>query len=276
MLSWIESRRIALSVFQVLEETYQDLIDKYSFSGSLEEKMYFFHRILDHKAIETLLNYFSGFYWMDHWLIRKVGHSPEVFVVMNSSDGTERVARRIIGGHVISMAFLPPESRKIGDTFFSAVWAYEIKKYALAYTGGKLEFSNFKKGLPAKSLEDAIASIEFGGPEERDAVLEKTRNLLKKVRSVLAPGCFSLNMLYVALSNLHLHVDLRRDSADVSHYPPLYMFFRNLGGCWKVYENDQWYDVSELFLIPKKKVKMVAATTPELCKAALVHLPEKV
>lgn len=231
-LSEIET--IGKEIIKLLGNIYEEKSDEYrkvAIEGDLHKAMHDFHVLLDSRTKDLLGEYFESFKWMDHWNLETIGKKePEIFIVANTSDGTESTMKGMIGGHVSAIAFLPSESITMGETFFSIVKNYDTDHYIFANSKGKVHMDGFVKFKDIKTLKDASVSVEFGDKTEREFVFNKLNKILVKANKIGKKGCFSLNVIYTALGCIQAHVDVRSDCSDISHFPAPYLILKNLNG----------------------------------------------
>jgi len=136
--------------------------------------------------------------------IQKIGDKPEVYLVVDSIDGTTNAVRGI--SFVSTSIAVSPTNR------LSGIEVAVVKKLddEGTYTArkGRGAYYNRKKIDPSKvtKVEDAVLSVELSRTPE---IVEKAVPILRKAKVLRSLGSAALEMCYVASSRLDGYIDIR-------------------------------------------------------------------
>lgn len=197
--------------------------------------------------------------------IIEIGSRPNVYVIIDSIDGTTNSLRGIpffCTSIAISRGdrIKDIEAGVVMDISNSSI--FYAKKNKGAYMGGnRIKTSN------KKLLEDAVIAIDFSKVEERN--ITKLIPLFKVIRHMRHFGATALEICYIASGFMDAFVDIR-NMLRVTDIASSYIILKEAGGEILTPEGKELYNKLE----PTQKVSFIAAANSTIFRNIMEHIKQ--
>jgi myo-inositol-1(or 4)-monophosphatase len=187
--------------------------------------------------------------------VKKIGLSPEFYLILDGVDGTTN-ATRGIGFASASIAMSPTrwlrdiEAAVVIDLYNGGIYSAE-KGGGAKFNGRPIKTSSIK------TLEEAILSIDIS---RSPGSIEKIAPLISKVRGVRALGAASLEICHVASGLLDAYVDVR-GKLRMMDFAAGMLIVREAGG---VFLQPNGEDMPNIQLTELKSFSVVASANRDI------------